>query len=290
MKQNEQLLSPAENSFVSFVDYRTNKSLSEMQVAFHWWDAARTSLHYHNHYEFFIITTGRTCHTLNDNRETLEENTLFLIRPQDVHQFTPLGGEKCIHINISATPQRLEQLCAALGLPLAQLAADERAPWRAALTRDEMKYFLHRAQQLNYLMRDEGESVAVQLTISEMLAQCVALVYKKCVMRRDDRPQWLRDVLERLHAPAYMSCCAEDVYRLAGYSAPVVIRAFKRYTGETVRSYLVKLKMDWATQLLRTTDMTTLEIASMLGYASPSHFGKLFLQHTGLCPREYRLQ
>lgn len=277
-----------ENKSVDVVDYRDNKNLSSMQVSLHWWDAAHTSLHCHNHCEFFIITAGRTRHTLNGVQQTLEEGTLCLIRPQDVHQFAPDATAKCTHINISATPERLQQLCAALGILPAQLFDDSAAPLLARLTRDEMAYFLSRAQQVNYLMRDEHDRTALQLTISEMLAQGIALMYKKRMLPHDGRPQWLGDLLERLHAPELMACSANDVYRLAGYSAPVVIRNFKRHTGHTVRAYLVKLKLDWAVQLLRTTSWTVLEVSEALGYASLSHFGKLFTQHMGLCPGQFR--
>lgn len=289
MEHNERILDARASGFVQLVDYRANPNLSGMQVSFHWWDAAHTSLHYHNHYEFFIITAGRTRHNLNGIQQVLEAGTLHLIRPQDVHQFLPAGQDKCTHINISATDERFARLCAALGVVSDRLT-EGVDPLRVALSRDEMAYFMGRAQQLNYLMRGEGDAAVIQLTISEMLAQAVALVCKARMMPRDDRPAWLRDVLEQLHAPEWMDCGADDVYRMAGYSAPVVIRHFKQHTGETVRSYLVKLKMDWAAQLLRTTDMTALEVSAALGYASLSHFGKLFRQHTGRSPRDFRAQ
>lgn len=287
MGQNEQARTVMGNDFVSFVDFQGNRNLSEMEVSFHWWDAGHTSLHYHNHYEFFIITSGRTRHMLNGEQELLQERTLFFIHPKDVHQFSPVDDEKCIHINVSATSDRLRQLCAALGLPLAWLAGNP-APQGVRLTRDELAWFMHRAQQLNYLARDEGEQAAIQLTICEMLVQCVALTYKKRLLLQDNRPRWLHDLLERLHSPEYMACGAGDVYQLAGYSAPVVIRSFRRHTGGTVHAYLARLKMDWAVQLLATTDMTVLDVSQTLGYASLSHFGKLFTRHTGLCPRDFR--
>ena len=275
---------------VIVVDYRTNKNLSNMQVSFHWWDAAYTSLHCHNYCEFFIITSGRTYHFLNGVRDSLGENTLYLIRPNDIHQFTPFGDEKCIHINISATLDRFSQLCSVLGITLEELFNDRQYPLCVQLTRDEKNYFLNRAQQVHYLGYSNIDHTNLQLTISEMLIQCITLMYKKRMLPKDGCPQWLQDVLERLHTPEYMDCNANDVYQLAGYSAPVVIQNFKRYTGDTVRAYLVKLKMDWSIQLFLSTDMTVLEVSDSLGYASLSHFEKLFAQYTGMCPRVFKNQ
>ena len=89
------------------VDYRNNKRLLQEGVSFHWWDAPHTSLHNHNHYEFFIITCGQTNHILNGAQKRLSKNDLFLIRPEDCHQFTPIAGSRCIHINLPVTTAKL---------------------------------------------------------------------------------------------------------------------------------------------------------------------------------------
>jgi len=278
------------NDSVILVDYHANKNLSEMQMSFHWWDAAYTSLHCHNYCEFFIITSGSTNHILNGVRESLSENTLYLIRPNDVHQFAPIGNEKCVHINISSTLSRFSQLCSVLGITQEDLFNDSQNALCVQLTRDERNYFINRTQQVHYLGNCESDHTALQLTISEMLILCITIMYKKRMMQHDECPEWLRVVLERLHKPEYMDCNANDVYQLAGYSAPVVIQNFKRYTGDTVRSYLVKLKIDWSMQLFLTTDMSVLEVSDSLGYASLSHFEKLFAKHTGMCPRVFKSQ
>lgn len=271
------------------VCYQANRNLSKMQVSFHWWAEAYTSLHRHDHYEFFIITAGRTQHTLNGNTEILSENTLQLIRPDDVHQFSPVEGCQSTHINISVTCERFLKLCTALGISIEQLL-NGNCPLRFELSRNEMDFFMHRAQQLNLQMRDDdGDCSLFQLTICEMLIHAISILYKRHPMRLDSRPQWLSTLLKRLHSPDLMSCNAADVYRLSGYSPPVVIKQFKQHTGATVQSYLVKLKIDWAILLLHTTDKTILEIAETLGYSSLSHFCKLFRAQTGETPGHFRI-
>jgi len=270
------------------VRYQANRNLSKMQVSFHWWAETYTSLHKHDHYEFFIITAGHIQHTLNGNTEILAENTLQLIRPDDVHQFSQLEGCKSTHINISATCERFEKLCNALGISIDQLLNGNCA-LRFELSTNEMDFFMHRAQQLNLQMRDDDTDCSLfQLTVCEMLIHAISILYKRHPMRIDDNPKWLSTLLKQLHSPDMMSCTAEDVYKLSGYSPPVVIKKFKQYTGQTVQSYLVKLKIDWAIILLQTTDKTVLEISEELGYSSLSHFCKLFRAQTGETPKKFR--
>ena len=134
---------------------------------------------------------------------------------------------------------------------------------------------------------EEPDRLSV-LVICEMLVHAISLLYKKWRPFSADCPEWMQALLQKIHSPEYISCSAADVYRLAGYSPPVVIQYFRQYTGDTVTAYLTKAKMDFACSLLLTTQMTTIEIACQLGYSSLSHFNKCFRNHTGKSPREYR--
>lgn len=268
------------------VHYHNYPELCSHGVAFHWWDAAYTSLHDHDYYEFFIITSGRTNHILNGQHQELGEKTLCLIRPQDRHQFTPLPGERCIHINLPVKQEKLAELCAAVGTTLPELL---QAPRRQLRLEDiDFAMFKQSAREIN-LLRETGaaDSFSVMI-IRQMILNALVILEKQRAGISSSAPEWLRQVLRRIHSPEYISCQASDIYRLAGYSPPVVIRSFRQYTGETVVSYLTKAKMESAKRLLTSTELTVLDIAGRLGYGSVSHFNKLFRGFTGMSPGEYR--
>ena len=180
-----------------------------------------------------------------------------------------------------------DYLCEALGISFDALLGGEELC--IALNDVELAFFQSRAQQLNLIARsaEEPDRLSV-LVICEMLVHAISLLYKKWRPFSADCPEWMQALLQKIHSPEYISCSAADVYRLAGYSPPVVIQYFRQYTGDTVTAYLTKAKMDFACSLLLTTQMTTIEIACQLGYSSLSHFNKCFRNHTGKSPREYR--
>ena len=268
------------------VYYHNNPGLCSHGVAFHWWDAAYTSLHDHDYYEFFIITSGRTNHLLNGEHQKLGEKTLCLILPQDRHQFSPLPGERCIHINLPVKQEKLAQLCAAVGTTLPELL---QAPQRQLQLEDtDFAMFKQCAREINLLRESDAPESLTTMIICQMLLNALVILKKQRAGLSSAAPEWLRQVLRRIHSPEYISCQASDIYRLAGYSPPVVIRCFRQYTGETVVSYLTKAKLDSAKNLLSTTELTVLDIAGRLGYGSMSHFNKLFRSFTGMTPGEYR--
>ena len=66
------------------------------------------------------------------------------------------------------------------------------------------------------------------------------------------------------------------------------IRIFKQTVGETPGSYVIRRKLEQAELLLITTDEPITNIASMLGFEDTSYFVRLFRQHIGVAPQQYR--
>jgi transcriptional regulator GlxA family with amidase domain len=80
----------------------------------------------------------------------------------------------------------------------------------------------------------------------------------------------------------------EDLARNVGISTRHFIRRFKKATGESPVNYLQQLRIETAKNILETKNATVDEIAQNIGYENSSTFRKLFKEHTGLSPREYR--
>jgi AraC-like DNA-binding protein/quercetin dioxygenase-like cupin family protein len=272
---------------VVMVDYNNRPDLKINQVSFHWWDNMVTSMHYHNHFEFFIVTEGKTTHFLNGVTSEISKNTLYLICPEDRHQFTPIPGYHSQHINFSVIPQKLESLCLALGIDLLALIANP--VHSVILSEDAFSFFLNRSEQLNLAKGGSANSLAV-LIITEMISQALTILYKNTVTFPNNYPEWFSHLILMMHSPKFLSSAVKDIYALSNYSPPMIIKYFKQYTGETIVTYFTKVKMNYACNLFRTTNFKTLEIANRLGFDSLSHFNKIFKKYAGKSPSVYRKQ
>ncbi|WNS44211.1 response regulator [Paenibacillus sp. MMS20-IR301] len=77
---------------------------------------------------------------------------------------------------------------------------------------------------------------------------------------------------------------AEIVYLNPDYLA----RLFKKETGISLGSYIIKVRIAAAKHLLETTQHSVYTIADKVGYTNYSYFSKLFKQEVGLPPNEYK--
>lgn len=80
----------------------------------------------------------------------------------------------------------------------------------------------------------------------------------------------------------------DDLAGLPNISKYHFLRVFSQATGLTPHRYLVRLRMQRAAELLRTSEDTVLQIAALCGYASPGQFAGTFRRHHGATPTAFR--
>jgi CheY-like chemotaxis protein/AraC-like DNA-binding protein len=83
--------------------------------------------------------------------------------------------------------------------------------------------------------------------------------------------------------------CVQDIANELGLSRSKLYRKIKALTGNSANEIIRKTRLEKAKELLTKTDMTIGEICFKVGFASPSYFTKRFKEHTGVIPKEYRL-
>lgn len=62
---------------------------------------------------------------------------------------------------------------------------------------------------------------------------------------------------------------------------------FKQEMNTTVTDYIVNLRMKKAKNLMRTTNLSIMQIAEKVSYTDLSYFNRLFKKENGMSPREY---
>ena len=72
------------------------------------------------------------------------------------------------------------------------------------------------------------------------------------------------------------------------FSPDYIGKLFSQYSGCTMSAYISAIRLNKAIELLRDTEISINDIASIVGYASPNYFAKVFKKSQNLTPSEYR--
>lgn len=80
----------------------------------------------------------------------------------------------------------------------------------------------------------------------------------------------------------------EDLAEQVGLNRSYLSTLFKKETGQTVSGYILSKRMEAAKNMLKFSDYSYAEIASILAFSSQSHFIRAFRAQTGYTPKEFR--
>lgn len=80
----------------------------------------------------------------------------------------------------------------------------------------------------------------------------------------------------------------QTLMNLSACSESVLLRSFKKTVGTSPMNYLKNYRIQRASSLLVSTDMTSSEIAIATGFHDISYFTKIFHRTTGMAPQHFR--
>ncbi len=104
-------------------------------------------------------------------------------------------------------------------------------------------------------------------------------------------PWQLRRIEERIQASLAVGYPGlQELAELCGVSQGHLARSFKAATGWQIHKYIIEERLKAAKDLLAGEQWSCEEIASRLGFKSPSYFSTAFRRLTGKTPTEYRRQ
>ena len=82
----------------------------------------------------------------------------------------------------------------------------------------------------------------------------------------------------------------EELAERFRYNSAYFSRMFKKHKGMNLSDYITGKRIDYAAELLATTDMSAEQISEAVGYKSKPQFYNTFVRLKGITPRQYRLE
>ena len=80
----------------------------------------------------------------------------------------------------------------------------------------------------------------------------------------------------------------DDIADVLKMNKSYICELFKKETGMTVLTYITKLKVEAAQNMLIYSDYSSVDIANYFNFSSHSHFISIFKKYAGMTPKEYQ--
>lgn len=160
-----------------------------------------------------------------------------------------------------------------------------------AVTFSEMSYdyshvsFKRIKEKLNYCIQYNAVPCAQFDQLIGILSEICRSVTKRLHQSNDYIIKKIQDYInENYKDQIGLTDAAEVVYRSPSY----VSRLMKQFTGKSFTQTLTEKRLDEAKHLLKDTSMPISSIALTVGYPNAKYFSRLFNDHIGMTPNDYR--
>ena len=153
--------------------------------------------------------------------------------------------------------------------------------------------------QVRFSRKKRAETLAVYLELQERLSKLDAqsthpsapipeILAPGYTSENERFLNTLHQFMEQNIANSEMSI--DDIALAVNMSRPTLNRRMHELFNLSAKDFVQAARIKHACRLLRTTDITTKEVAYACGFNDPNYFSKCFKTNTGLTPTEYREQ
>lgn len=237
-------------------------------------------LHKHSFFEFSFAIRGECVQTINGEPSPFRAGDISLITPAVLHEFIPIdGAEPLTMYTLSFTPDPIRPEfwahIPAQSLPINATLDEETF---SAMRRTFEK--LHKRAEREKLLFDLFTQTAIEwiiLNLIELPSMTHTLDYMK-----------IRPALIYLQNNFSDPITLAEVASVAYFSREYFSGLFRRTMGISFQDYLLRLRYDYAADLLSLTDLTVSEIAEQSGFRTLSYFIRVFTRLSGSSPSQFR--
>lgn len=234
----------------------------------------RVPPHSHGHARLLFVLRGGF-HECYEGRAREAGPALLIVRPPGEMHSHRIHARGAVCLAVDIEPRWLER-AREYGPVL-----DESAEFRGGL-------ITHLAHRLHgeFLMRDDVAPLAIESILLGIVAEA-ARRHEHAVDCKP--PRWLEHAREFLDAHFTTHVTLEAVAEVAGVHPVHLARVFRNCYRCTMGDYLRRLRVEFASRTIANSELSLSQVALAAGFSDQSHFTRLFRQHTGMTPAQYRL-
>lgn len=266
--------------------------LDESKVCLMRADSQETDLHEHEFLELTYVTRGSAQHQLGAAVMELHAGDYFLVDLGSLHSYR--NGQGLEVINCLFSPAYVDR--ALVHCPsLATLLSTDMRQFGAPVVSPADRVFhdsngdilrLMEAMEREYAQRDVGYLEMIRCHLIQVLVRTIRSAAVGGLAAR--RHPAIAAAVDALRASYAQPFSLARLSQQLGYTPQYLSRLFHQEMGQSLSTYLQRLRVEASCQRLLASRDTVSSIAQAVGYTDLKHFTAVFRRHMGMTPRAFR--
>ena len=246
-------------------------------------------MHTHDYWEFFYALHDVE-HIINGVKEIIHKNTIYIIRPKDVHLIKAheIGTNKGPNIfNIKTTSKAIKELTDTLDLNLFDKLCNDGGV-HAVISESTASFILKNYVSTLLWSNDINNNLII---IKNAMMIFLTHLYPNFYQISNSSIEQLNeveDIVKKMNDISNFNKSIKDMSKNSHYSYMQLTRLFKDTTGLTMQDYFLNIKLSYAASQLKLTNDLIENIANEIGISSLSHFNQIFKKKYNMTPGKYR--
>ncbi len=227
--------------------------------------------HYHDFYEIIYVYSGGCVHVVNSVPSSFLTGDITMLCPGTMHYFKDQQPNTSV-ISLSIKKEEMERF-------IFPYARDERFAKNDAPITVHLDLSEQRNIQNAYLPIISAPKDLQEAYCKILLGVALPIFYSKFIISGDNKsgaPQAFSILLSAMMEPENIKRGIEAMVEISNFSHSHLCRMFKQYMNVSPHQYITSLRMNYAFDLVTSSDMSFEAIAESIGYASFSHFSHKF--------------
>lgn len=126
------------------------------------------------------------------------------------------------------------------------------------------------------------------VVIEGLAMEIIGTTARQSATVSSEAPRWLSKAKDVIHACFLEDLTVAKIANLTGVHPVHLSRVFRKFYGCTVGAYIRRMRIEFASHQLSSSETPLVEISAAAGFSDQSHFSKSFKLSTGMTPAQYR--
>ena len=232
--------------------------------------------HAHEFYEIYIFLRGNARHMIAGGRFSHQKDDVVWILPGEPHVFTG-DSEEIELFCLSVLPEEISRFMNAYGVSDLAFEGQKRCCTLDSRQIQEIRALLSRRLAPSHTNRAECFRIVVGMIVQAYL--------KRQALNANE---WETNIFEKMNSAENLAEGVSALLRITHLSHAQLCRVIKSQMNMTPQQYIKEMRLNYAFDLIQSTNKSYEDIALTVGYSSFSHFCMSFKTNFGISPAELR--